>query len=377
MAKTNIFFNDKNYIIDDSSLSFASSSLKSHFSTVMNGTGAVINFDGITYNIDSEKLSNTRNNFVAHLDTISGDGHKVTVNGIEYSIDSTKISNAISDLKNTLIDLQPKSNKDTWEVKTWNTYSDFTYGHIWTDGENVYCSNDGNGRYDVIVNQYVLNKDTGDWEPKTWNWDVENVLFSGAAWSYGGNIYCNAYIKTGGSATPAYFMLNKETNTWSLTTFDGLRFNKNLVFTDGENTYASDGTTLYILNKDTDMWDVWKETIWNESFSFNGVYLWADRGNIYYSNGTTREYVLNKETNIWEPKIWYGYTDLWRAYIWSDGNNVYCSEDSTYQYVLNRETDTWEPKTWNGYSNFTPIYMWTDGENIYRSEGNNKHYVLV
>lgn len=99
MEKTNIIFNDVNYPIDESSLSAATAELKAHLSTVMNGSGAVINLGGIAYNIDSTKLSTATNDFVSHLGTISGSGSKVVVNGVEYSIDSAKVSSAVSELE--------------------------------------------------------------------------------------------------------------------------------------------------------------------------------------------------------------------------------------------------------------------------------------
>lgn len=83
MAKTNIVFNNKNYSIDDASLSTASAALASHLSTVMNGSGAVINLCGISYSIDSAKLSAATNAFVSHLGTVAGNGYKVVVGGGE------------------------------------------------------------------------------------------------------------------------------------------------------------------------------------------------------------------------------------------------------------------------------------------------------
>lgn len=99
MEKTNIIFNDVNYSIDESSLSAAIAELKEHLSTTMNGSGTVIELDGVSYNIDSTKLTTAKNDFVTHLGTISGSGSKVTVGGVEYSIDSTKVSEAISALE--------------------------------------------------------------------------------------------------------------------------------------------------------------------------------------------------------------------------------------------------------------------------------------
>lgn len=98
MAKINIPFNNKNYNVDESSLSTASSALRSHLQNVMNGTGAMINLDGSSYNVDSAKLQNATSNFVSHLGTVSGSGYKITVGGVEYGIDSTKMQKAIADL---------------------------------------------------------------------------------------------------------------------------------------------------------------------------------------------------------------------------------------------------------------------------------------
>ena len=102
MAKTNIIFNNKNFEIDNASLSSATTSLKSHLSTVMNGTGATITLDGTAYGVDATKLSTATNGFISHLGTISGSGSKVVVNGVEYGVDSAKVAGAISELETVL-----------------------------------------------------------------------------------------------------------------------------------------------------------------------------------------------------------------------------------------------------------------------------------
>ena len=95
MAKIDIFFDNKNYNIDETSLSSASAKLKSHLSTVMSGSGFTIDFSGITYNVDSTKLANETNNFISHIETVTGSGKKVIINGVEYSIDSSKMNDVI------------------------------------------------------------------------------------------------------------------------------------------------------------------------------------------------------------------------------------------------------------------------------------------
>lgn len=99
MAKTNIIFNDKNYSIDESSLSAATTELRNHLQSVMNGSGATINFGGESYNVDSAKLSTARNDFATHLGTIAGSGKKVVVNGVEYGVGSDKVAGAVSELE--------------------------------------------------------------------------------------------------------------------------------------------------------------------------------------------------------------------------------------------------------------------------------------
>lgn len=102
MAKINILFNNKNYNIDESSLSSASDALKQHLSTVMNGSGATVEFGDTSYNIDSEKLLSVTNSFISHLQTIAGNGKKVIINGVEYSIDSDKVKDTVTELETVL-----------------------------------------------------------------------------------------------------------------------------------------------------------------------------------------------------------------------------------------------------------------------------------
>ena len=129
MAKIDVNFNNKDYYIDEDSFSTATASLRSHLSTVMNGSGATVNLGGTSYNINSTKLSTERNTFVSHLSTIAGSGHKVVVGGVEYGVASDKVSGAISELETVLDNLNtPVSKNIVLEVKkmTSNTYANST-----------------------------------------------------------------------------------------------------------------------------------------------------------------------------------------------------------------------------------------------------------
>ena len=116
MAKINISFGGIDYLIEESALDAAVANLKTHLSTVMNGSGATINFDGVPYSVDATKLSNATNNFVSYLGTISGSGAKVIVNGVEYSMDSTKLNNAITEMHNTLNNLQTEGDGTSFQI---------------------------------------------------------------------------------------------------------------------------------------------------------------------------------------------------------------------------------------------------------------------
>ena len=102
MAKINISFNNTNYSIDEASLSFASAALKSHLSNIMNGSGSVINLDGVAYSVDSTKLSAATSDFVTHLAKLSGNGAKVMIGGVEYTVDSAKVQGAVEDIGSIL-----------------------------------------------------------------------------------------------------------------------------------------------------------------------------------------------------------------------------------------------------------------------------------
>lgn len=104
MAK--IILNNKEYNVDDAMLASISNELKNHFTNVVNGSGATIEFGGATYSIDSTKLLTATSDVVAHLDTIAGNGAKVTIGGVEYNVDSNKVASAVTELEDTLDSLK-------------------------------------------------------------------------------------------------------------------------------------------------------------------------------------------------------------------------------------------------------------------------------
>ncbi len=132
------------------------------------------------------------------------------------------------------------------------------------------------------------------------------------------------------------------------------------IWSDGTDTYYSNGTAQYVLNKSTSTWSV---KTWTGLTSFYGLYIWSDGTDTYYSNGAS-QYVLNKTTSTWSAKTWTGATSFYRANVWTDGTDIYLSEGNS-QYVLNKTTSTWSAKTWTGLTSFYGQYVWTDGTDIY------------
>ena len=102
MAKINIVFNDIKYSIEESSFAESAAELQHHLSTTISGSGSVITFGGISYNVDSEKLSNSTADFVSHLGKIAGSGSKVIMNGAEYFIDSAKVQDVVRAFESVL-----------------------------------------------------------------------------------------------------------------------------------------------------------------------------------------------------------------------------------------------------------------------------------
>ena len=63
----------------------------------------------------------------------------------------------------------------------------------------------------------------------------------------------------------------------------------NCVWTDDNGIYYSNGFKQCVLNKETNTWEI---NTWNGTNNLVGNCVWTDGTNIYYSNGNT--YVLNK-----------------------------------------------------------------------------------
>ena len=266
-----------------------------------------------------------------------------------------------SDIKTRIYSTKKRVYPHKWEPKSWNGFSNISGYNIWTDGENIYYSND--------TKQYVLNRETSTWEPKTWN--GLTAFYGEDIWTDGNDIYY--------SYGANQYVFNRETSTWEpkywygLTSFDG-----HDIWTDGENIYYSYLTEQYVLKLSENFILYWEPKTWNGLTSFVNNKIWTDGYDIYYveskgvSTGVKDYYVLNRETSTWELKTLNGLDAFYYNSIWTDGENIYYSYDA-HHVVFNREASTWEPKTWNGLTRFYGEYIWTDGENIYYSRNTDQY----
>ena len=162
MAK--ILFNDELFNISEAALNAASERIMRVLSSVMNGTGATINFGGTNYSIDSTKLSTATNSFVSHLGTVSGNGYKVVVGGVEYNVDSSKMSNAVSQIHAVLSGLQ--SGDSSLVMNEYGFYFDVPYVLRAEEEEGVTEISitffaDNSAKSSVIFNEEILVEASG------------------------------------------------------------------------------------------------------------------------------------------------------------------------------------------------------------------------
>ena len=279
----------------------------------------------------------------------------ITINAMAVGITSIVVNvaestNYYATAKTVSVEVLRNKTK-VWVNKTWNGYVPSNWNteyYVWTDGDDVYYSNNSQ--------QYVLNKATSTWETKTWGGLTSFVASN--VWTDGDNIYY--------SNKTNHYVLNKQTYTWSGMTWSGIsNFYGGNIWTDGDNTYYSADASQYVLNKGTNSWS---RKTWNGSLlSFRPSYIWTDGDDIYFSSAGG-QYVLDKSTSTWNTKTWYGLTQPQPDSIWTDGENIYYSTNSINYYVLNKETSTWIQKAWdstpypaNGFG------VWLDENHVYYS----------
>lgn len=191
------------------------------------------------------------------------------------------------------------------------------------------------------------------------------------------NYYYQYDIDTSSAITSdKYYYPNKfslQYDTWLPKVWSGLNnFNGNMVWSDGVNTYYSNGFQQYVLDVAT---STWTQKTWIGFSNLVGYNVWTDGTNYYYSNDN-EQYVLDITTSTWSQMIWYGHTRFEGHSIWTDGINYYFSYNNE-QFVLDQATFTWSDKIWYGITNIFGSNVWTDGSNYYYSLSTNQYFLSV
>lgn len=293
---------------------------------------------------------------------------------------------------------------------TWTGRVDIIPAMVWTDGDNYYMSNGDSG-------QYVFDKDTNTWSPKTWTFETAtmvNSLTGQNIWSDGTDIYLsNMYSQ---------YVLDKATSTWSTTAFTGdfSRPRGQDIWTDGTDYYISTGMANCKYNA-TDK--SFNNVTFTGASPSGAQYIWSDGTNTYYSyngdnyifDGSTLTFtavtftgasvdgnqIVSDGTNIYGFTLMGAYkldasTRTWSSVTFTDKPNplsdntvffviddkIYYNDTYFKSLVINTSTNKFDIKTWSAV--VTPDagdivklqagYFWSDGTNIYCSPGVTNGY---
>lgn len=214
----------------------------------------------------------------------------------------------------------------TWEPMFWKGLTSFYRQGIWTDGEKIYYSYEDENNNQL---NYEL-KDNDTWEPKTWE-GLDTLLSDGGyfrggdVWTDGEKMYCSTqFILSGGTTKYYNYVLNPDTSTWSLQTWQGLtNIQTSKLFYYKEQVLYCDGTTYYTLNIGTNNWE---SHMWPDKIDISAKYIWSDGSDYYYLSPYGERYKLNQTSFTWEPITWTGLDDISNPtgqLIWHFDNNVF------------------------------------------------------
>lgn len=255
-------------------------------------------------------------------------------------------------------------------------------GIVKPDGNTITIDNNGTITSSIDLTDYIEKSSTeglvlNDGTIDTSEYVTLNDRFVEKAWNYtpsdGGYIWTDGtdtYYSNGG----VHKVLDKATSTWNDKTWTGLNSVTRGFWTDGTYMYYSNGSSQKVLTPGT---TTWTDKTWSGMTNFDGVYIWTDGTDIYYSMNSTQK-VLNVSTSTWSDMTWTTppSTGFYGSQIWTEGNNIYLSF-GTQQKVLNKATHTWSDKTWNGFSALMGVNVWTDGKHIYYSSNDNQKVLDV
>ena len=225
----------------------------------------------------------------------------------------------------------------------------------------------GQTYYSYGNDQYRLNRESGIWEPVSWNGKSE--IYGYNLWSDGESMYYSNSV--------GHWKLNDETFTFESIVWNGLS-----VFLGGSivnmynDVFYIDGynQSYYKLNKET---RTFEEISWSVKLTYSNC-IWFNGIDYYYSS-SSNDYKYDIEINDWviasDEIVNHGYG------VWTDGYDIFYSFDSLNQFILNSNGD-WVNITWNisdGENNIIPsgANIWTDGQNMYFTNSNNTYIFKV
>ena len=246
---------------------------------------------------------------------------------------------------NVVLAFSPSSSVE-WLDKTWTGLTAFSGNNVWTDGVNIFC-------FDTSSNgTYLLNVDNSSWSL------VDNLNMSSfdidCIWSDGTNTFYS------NGSTQKIF--NSVDFSWSNFYFNKVIYGDE-IWSDGTNIFYSDGSQQCVLDKST---STWSTKTWTGLTSFNGHSVWTLGNSIFYSDGS-QQYVLDKSTSTWSTKTWTGLTAFKGVDIWTLFDTAFYNNAFAGSYVLDKSTSTWSTKTWTGLTPSFAFNVWSDGVNVFYS----------
>ena len=219
------------------------------------------------------------------------------IDGRNVWVEDDDIYYSFSFSGNRFIHLVFNKTTKTWSDKKWYglTNNGLWGQNVWTDGDYTYFSSGGSGG-----GQLYKNKGSNTWYHKYWNIEYHgryssDSIYGKDVWTDGTNIYYSHSDSYGSNQ----FIYNKNIHDWENKDWrpegsTGSYYLPTLgqyVWTDGIDTYFTQGRTI-VLNKNTNTWDL---VTWNGDFyPGNGEQIWRKGNNTYYKN----THIFNKSTKI-------------------------------------------------------------------------------
>lgn len=190
------------------------------------------------------------------------------------------------------------------------------------NGSGVWTTPSGHNYYSNGTTHYAIQYAFGGLNVYDKTWTGLTRFYGSGVWSDGTNIYTS-------DDWNATYVLNESTSTWTSKTWGGFNnINGGNVWTDGTNYYYSSGSNQYVLDKSN---DTWYQKTWNGLSSFDGYNVWSLGGKIYYSYAGSH-YLLDTDTSTWK-KV-YSDISFPGQYVWSYEGTTYVSNNRVSNMLI-------------------------------------------